>query len=207
MKLRILMVLFALAGALQGCVTAVATGVVGTLAMTDRRSVGAQADDEGIEWKAEARVSKEFPATHINVISYNRRVLITGEAPNEAAAREIGHIVSKVENVVSTINEVQVGPASSFSSRANDSYISSKVKARFVDAAKFNINRVKVFTEAGTVFLMGVVTQGEANAAIETARTTGNVKKVVNAMEVVTDAEARRIDAALGASATSGTPK
>jgi len=115
--------------------------------------------------------------------------------------------VSKVENVVSTINEVQVGPASSFSSRANDSYISSKVKARFVDAAKFNINRVKVFTEAGTVFLMGVVTQGEANAAIETARTTGNVKKVVNAMEVVTDAEARRIDAALGASATSGTPK
>ena len=207
MKFRALIALLALAGALQGCVTAVATGVVGTLAVADRRSVGAQADDEGIEWKAEARVSKQFPAAHINVISYNRRVLITGEAPDEATAREIGRIVSKVENVVSTINEIQVGPASSFSVRANDSYVTSKVKARFVDAAKFTINRVKVFTEAGAVFLMGVVTQAEANAAIETARTTGGVKKVINAMEVISDAEAKRIDAALGASATSGTPK
>lgn len=206
MKLRSVIAVLGTVVALQGCVTAVATGVVGTtLAVADRRSVGAQADDEGIEWKAEARVSKEFPAAHVNVISYNRRALITGEVANEAAVQEVGRIVGRVENVVSMINELQVGPPSTFSSRANDAYVTSKVKARFIDAAKFTVNRVKVFTEAGTVFLMGVVTQGEANAAVEIARTTANVRKVVNVMEVISDAEARRIDAALGASATSGT--
>lgn len=174
------------------------------MAVADRRSVGAQADDEGIEWKAESRVNKEFPSAHVNVISYNRRALITGEVPTEAAVQEVGKIVGRVENVVSSINEVQVGTPSTFSVRANDAYITSKVKARFVDAAKFMANRIKVFTEAGSVFLMGVVTQTEANAAVEVARTTGGVKKVVNVMEVISDAEARRIDAALGASATSG---
>jgi osmotically-inducible protein OsmY len=193
---------------LQGCFAAVATGVVGTtLAVADRRSVGAQVDDEGIEVKAEVRVGKQFPSAHVNVISYNRRALITGEVVDEAAVHDVGKIVSRVENVVSSINELQIAPPSTFSSRANDAYITSKVKARFVDAGKFSVTRVKVFTEAGTVFLMGVVTQGEANAAIEIARTTGSVKKVVNVMEVITDAEARRIDAALGASASSGTTK
>ncbi|MEY4592503.1 MAG: hypothetical protein RIR18_1398 [Pseudomonadota bacterium] len=205
--IRTIALVLAVSAALQGCFTAVATGVVGTLAVADRRSVGAQADDEGIEWKAEARVSKLFPFAHVNVVSYNRRALITGEVADEAAILDVGKIVSRVENVVSSINELQIGQPSTYSSRANDAYVTSKVKARFVDASKFNVNRVKVFTEAGTVFLMGVVTQGEANAAIEIARTTGSVKKVVNVMEVVSDAEARRIDAALGASATSGMPK
>ncbi len=208
MKFRTGLLIVLLGSLLQGCLPLLATGVVsGGLAVADRRSVGAQADDEGIEWKAENRVNKRFPAAHINVVSYNRKVLVTGEAADESTVLEIGQIVGRVENVVSLVNEVRVGSPSELRSRANDSYLTSKTKARFIDAAKFPVNRVKVFTEAGTVFLLGVVTQGEANAAVETARTTGGVLKVVNVMEIISDAEARRIDAAVGASASSGSAK
>lgn len=193
--------------AVQGCFPLVAAGAVTTgLAMADRRSVGAQADDESIEWKAEARVQKVFPAANINVVSYNRRTVVTGEAPSEEAAKEIARIVAGVENVLSVVNEIRIGAPSTFGSRANDAYLTSTVKARFIDAAKFAVHRVKVYTEAGTVFLMGVVTQTEADSAIEIARTTRGVLKVINVMEIISDAEAKRIDAALGASATSGKP-
>lgn len=191
----------------QACFPLVAAGTVTTvLAVADRRSVGAQADDESIEWKAEARVAKQFPHAHINVISFNRRAVVTGEAATDEAAKEIGRLVAGVENVLSVVNEIRVGSPSTLQSRANDAYLTSKVKARFIDANKFPANRVKVFTEAATVFLLGVVTQTEADAAIEVARTTGGVLKVINVMEVISDAEAKRIDAALGASAASGKP-
>lgn len=207
MKKTTMALLLATAFAAQGCFPLVAAGTVTTtLAVADRRSVGAQADDEGIEWKAEARVSKAYPAAHINVVSYNRRTVVTGEAPSDEAAKEIGRIVAGVENVLSVVNEIRIGAPSTLGSRANDAYLTSKVKARFIDAAKFTVNRVKVYTEAGTVFLLGVVTQAEADAAIEITRTTGGVLKVINVMEIISEAEAKRIDAALGASAASGKP-
>lgn len=183
--------------ALQGCFPVVATGVaVGVLAVTDRRSVGTQTDDETIEWKASNRISDRFKdQVHINVTSYNRRVLITGEVPNEQAKGEIADIVAKVDNVQGLWNEVQIAPVSSFSARSNDTFITSKVKTRFVDANQFGPTRVKVVTEAGTVFLLGLVTEAEAKTAIQVARTTDGVRKVVNVMEVLPEAEIRRLEA------------
>lgn len=193
---------------LQGCFPLIAGSVVGTtLVVADRRSAGAQAEDESIEWKAQSRIGKRFPNAHINVVSYNRKALITGETGDTSDLAEIGKIVTQVENVVSIFNEVKVGPVSSLSSRSNDAWISSKIKGRFVDAAKFKINRVKVFTEAGTVFLLGIVTQTEANDAIEIARTTGSVLKVVNLFEVISDEQAKHLDNNPGTSVSSGTAK
>lgn len=190
---------------LQGCIPLLATGVLSTttLVVTDRRSTGTQADDEAIEWKAEARVGKRFPEAHVNVVSYNRRVLVTGEAKDSATVSEIVRLVAGVENVVGVVNELKVAATSTLSGRSNDAYLTSKVKARFVDAGKFSLHRVKVLTEAGSVFLLGVVTQMEADAAIDVARTTGGVMRVVNVMDIISDEEARRIDNNIGNSVSS----
>lgn len=192
--------------ALQGCFPIVATGVaVGVLAATDRRSVGAQTEDEGIEWKAQKRIADRFKdRAHVNVVSYNRRVLITGEAYDEGMKTEIGDIVGKVENVLGVWNEMEVGPIRSLSSRSNDAYVTSKVKARFVDHNRFAANHVKVVTEAGNVYLLGIVNEREAQAAVQIARTTDGARKVVNLLEVVSEAETRRIDAALSGQAPKG---
>lgn len=192
--------------ALQGCFPVIATGVaVGVLAVTDRRSVGAQTEDESIEWKAANRVSDRFKEqAHVNFTSYNRRVLITGEVASEQIKNEIGEIVAKVENVQSNWNELQVGPVSSLSARSNDAYVTSKVKTRFVDASQFTPTHVKVVTEAGVVFLLGLVDEREARSAIQVARTTDGVRKVVNVMEVLPEAEIRRIDSALSSQPATG---
>lgn len=193
------LLLAAAVSALQGCFPAVATGVaVGVLAVTDRRSVGAQAEDESIEWKASNRVADRFKEkAHLNFTSFNRRVLITGEVASEQMKAEVGEIVARIENVEGTWNEVAVAPVSSLSARSNDAFVTSKVKARFVDASQFAPTQVKVVTEAGVVFLMGIVNEREARAAIQVARTTDGVRKVVNVMEVVPEAETRRIDSAV----------
>lgn len=185
--------------ALQGCFPIVATGVaVGALAVVDRRSVGTQTEDETIEWKASTRIADRFKdRIHVNITSYNRHALITGEVPDEQVKAEIGDIVAKVENVQGTWNELQVGPVSSLSNRSNDAFITSKVKTRFVDASQFAPNRVKVVTEAGTVFLLGLVNEREAKAATQVTRTTDGVRKVVNVMEILSEAETQRIDSAL----------
>lgn len=185
--------------ALQACFPVVATGVaVGVLAAVDRRSVGTQTEDETIEWKSQNRVSDRFKdRVHVNVVSYDRRALITGEVPNEQIKAEVGEIVAKVENVQGIWNELQVGTVSSLTNRSNDAFITSKVKARFLDANQFSPNHVKVYTEAGTVFLLGIVNEREARSAVQIARTTDGVKKVVNVMETVSEAETQRIDSAL----------
>ena len=181
---------------LQGCVTAVATGVtVGVLAALDRRSIATQTDDETIEWKALSRISDKFgKENHVNITSFNRKVLISGETPSEDNKARIGELVRGVEGVQGVWNELYVGPSSSLSGRSNDTYITSKVKARFVDANKFSPNHVKVVTEAGVVFLLGLVTQAEANAAVEIARTTGGVQKVVRVLEIITPEQAKVLD-------------
>ncbi|MBS1191463.1 MAG: putative periplasmic or secreted lipoprotein [Rhodocyclaceae bacterium] len=194
--------------ALQGCFPLVAGGVAaGALAVTDRRTVGTQTEDEAIEWKAEKRIADRFKdRAHVNVTGYNRKALITGEAYDEAMKAEIGDIVSKVENVQGVWNEMAVGPIRSFSSRSNDAYVTSKVKARFVDYNQFAANHVKVVTEGGAVYLLGIVNEREAKSAVQIARTTDGVRKVVNLLEVVSEAETRRIDSAVSSQPPKATP-
>ena len=182
--------------ALQGCFPMVATGITsGVLATVDRRSLGTQTEDESIEWKASARVSEKLgDKTHANFTSFNRKVLLSGEVPTAEAKAEAEAIVNGVANVQGVYNELVVGPVSSYSNRSNDSFITSKVKSRSVDTGKFNPVHVKVVTEAGTVFLLGMVTQPEADAAINVARTTAGVKRVVNLLEIIEPAKARELD-------------
>jgi len=184
---------------LQGCFPVVAGGAVaGAAIAADRRTSGAYVEDQGIEWKTSSRLSERFgDAIHINVTSYNRNVLLTGEVPNETIRAEIERIAASVENVRGIINEAVVAGNSSLTARGNDTLITSNVKARFVDGQRFSANHVKVVTEANVVFLLGLVTRAEADAASEIARTSQGVRKVVRVFEYINDEEARRIDRGL----------
>ena len=184
--------------ALQGCFPIVAAGVTtGVLATVDRRSVGTQTEDESIEWKASSRVSEKLgDKAHLNFTSYNRKVLMTGEVPSAEAKAEAERIVTEIPNVQGTYNELSVGPATSYSDRSNDSFITSKIKTRSLDSGKFNPVHLKVVTESGIAYLLGMLTQPEADAAIGVARTTSGVKKVVNLIEIISPAKAREMDVA-----------
>jgi len=182
---------------LQGCLPVVAASAVsgGALATLDRRSLGTQTDDETVEWKASSRVGEKFSDNvHLNFTSYNRKVLVTGEVPSEEVKGEIERIVAGIPQVQGVYNELAVAPVTSFSTRSNDSYITTRVKSRFVDSGKFSAVHVKVVTEASVVYLLGLVTQREADSAIQVARTTSDVKKVVNLLEIISDAKARELD-------------
>ena len=181
----LLAVLALLAVPLQGCVEMAVMGAgAAVMSAVDRRTTGAQVDDEGIGLRAGNRVSERFgDKVHVNITSYNRSVLITGEVPDAGAKSEIEKIVAGAPNVRSVTNDLQVAAGTSFSSRASDSTITGKVKARFVDANQFNALHVKVVTEDSVVYLMGIVTEAEAKAAVEVARTTGGVRKVVKVFE------------------------
>ncbi|MFN3884640.1 MAG: BON domain-containing protein [Rhodocyclaceae bacterium] len=206
MNRRTLILLAALVPTLSGCFGAVAVGTgVGVLAYADRRTTETQVTDEGIELRAANRIGERFGSnTHVNVTSYNRTVLLTGEVPDAATKAEVEKIVAGVPNVKAISNELQIAGASSLASRSNDTYITSKVKARFIDANQFAANHVKVVTEAGVVYLMGLVTQKEADAAVEIARTTGGVRKVVRVFEIISEAEAQRLS---GSGASSAAPQ
>jgi len=170
---------------LHGC-AAVAVGgaaATGVVMGEDRRTVGTITEDQGIEIKASSRISEKFPNAHISVTSYNRMLLLTGEVSDAAAKSEIEKIARAVENVRGVYNEIQIAGNSALSARANDAYLTSKVKARFVDAQKFNVVHVKVVTEANTVYLIGLVKRQEANDATEIARTTSGVQRVVRVFE------------------------
>jgi osmotically-inducible protein OsmY len=150
----------------------------------DRRSSGAQLDDQSIEWRASSRIGDRFGSkVHVNITSYNRAVLLTGEVPDERTRGEVDSLVRGVPSVQGTTNELVVAEPTSLGSRTTDSFITSKIKTRFLDAGKFNALHVKVVTEAGVVYLLGVVTEKEADDAVEIARTTGGVRKVVKMFE------------------------
>lgn len=170
---------------LSGCPAVVATGVgAGVVAAEDRRTLATQAEDEGIELKTTNRVTEAHKDTvHLNVTSFNRMVLLTGEVPNERVKQNIERIARSVENVRGLTSDLTVGPPTSLTTRANDTYITSKIKARFVDAQRFNPIHVKVVTENSTAYLMGLVKRQEAKDAVEIARTTQGVKKVVTVFE------------------------
>ncbi len=195
MNIRTLILLAALAPVLAGCFGAAAVGVgAGALSYADRRLTEVQLTDEGIEIRAVNRVAEKYgDRVHLNVTSYNRTVLLTGEVPDAATRADIEKLVSGVANVKAISNELQVAGVSSLTSRSNDVFITSKVKARFIDANRFAANHVKVITENSVVYLMGLVTQAESAAAVEIARTTGGVQKVVRVFEVISEEEARRL--------------
>jgi osmotically-inducible protein OsmY len=181
---------------LAGCFGAAAVGVgASALLITDRRNSETYISDESMEVRAANRINEKYgDKVHVNVTSYNRMVLLTGEVPTAEIKADVEKIVSGVPNVKSISNELAIAGPSSFGGRSNDSYITSKVKARFVDASKFSPNHVKVVTEAGVVFLLGLVTQAEASAAVEIARTTGGVQKVVRVFEIISPEQAKALD-------------
>src|SRR5574343_412910 len=191
-----LLALIALSGALSACAPLVVGGaaVGGALMFTDRRTSGTQVEDEGIEFKASARVREQLgAAAHVNVTSYNRVVLLTGEVPDEAARARLDTLVAAVENVRSVVNETAVAGASSMTARSGDLIVTGKVKASLLDAKDVQANAVKVNTERGVVYLMGRVTEREAARAAELARGVGGVSKVVRVFELISEDELKAL--------------
>jgi osmotically-inducible protein OsmY len=186
MRRAILPLLAAAAAALQGCVPVVigAGGAAAYSSLEDRRTTGTQIDDESIEVRASNRVSDRFgSAVHVNVTSYNRLALLSGEVPDERARAEAEKIVRAVPTVRDVTNDLQVSGISSLVSRGNDSYLTLKLRGRLLDAKALSQVHIKVVTESGVVYLMGLVTQAEADEAVEIARNTGGVRKVVKVFE------------------------
>ena len=171
--------------ALQGCPAVVAGGGLMALSSAeDRRTTGTQLDDSTIESRAASRIAEKLgERAHINVTSFNRAVLLTGEAWDEATRAEADKITAAVPTVRSVTNEVQVAGLSSLGSRTSDTAITANVKGRFINVKGLNPVHVKVVTEAGVVYLLGLVTETEADTATELARTTGGVRKVVKVFE------------------------
>ena len=171
---------------LHGCAPLIVGGAAATglVVADDRRTVGTITEDTGIEVKTSGRLGDGLKGNvHVNVTSYNRAVLLTGEVPDAATKEQAERIARAVENVQSVYNEIAVSPVTPLSSRAADTVTTSKVKARFVDAQKFSPVHVKVVTEAGVVYLLGRVTKQEAHDATEITRTTSGVRKVVRLFE------------------------
>jgi osmotically-inducible protein OsmY len=188
---RALLASLAISGVLGGCVALVGGAMVGgTMLVVDRRSTGTQVDDQTIEVRAASAIFAAVgERAHVNATSYNRVVLLTGEVPVEADRAKVEAVVAKVENVRAVVNELAVMPKSSFSQQSNDALITGKVKAAFVDAKDLQVGSMKVVTERGVVYLMGRVTEAEATAAGNAARSVGGVQKVVKVFEIITQAE------------------
>jgi len=178
-------------GALAGCAPLLVGGAMlgGTMMYGDRRTSGTQVEDQAIELKAASRVRELALPANVNVTSYNRLVLITGEVPREADKVAVEQVVTKVEAVRSVVNDLAIGEPSGVGSRASDSVISGKVKASFVDAKDLQAQAAKVVTERGVVYLMGRVTEREAARFADVARSVDGVRKVVRVFEILTEAE------------------
>lgn len=171
---------------LNGCAPIIVAGAVAGTALvaTDRRSTGAQVDDTAIETKLATNAGNRYgDRIHINVTSYNGIVLLTGEVPDQATSTEIGTMAKDTERARSVQNELVIAPNTPMSSRTNDTYITSKVKSRFVEANKFSATHVKVVTERQVVYLMGIVSRQEGTDAAQIASTTTDVVRVVKVFE------------------------
>ena len=160
----------------------------GAMSYTDRRTAGAQVEDAGIELKAANRIAP-LTGGHVNVTSFNRTVLLSGEVPSEAERLAVDKAVGEIEGVLATVNELIVGFSSSYSARGQDSILTSKVKASYIDAKDLQANALNVITERGTVYLMGRVTEREAGRATDIARGVAGVAKVVRLFEVISESE------------------
>ena len=202
------------AASLSACVPLMLGGAaaVGAMVIVDRRSSGAQLEDEGIELRAASRLRDALAdSAHVNVTSYNRQVLLTGEVPNEQAKQTTEQVVSRVPNVKSIVNELAVQGNTNMGERSRDVLVTGKIRASLVDAKDLFAGAFKVVTERGTVHLMGRVTQREAERATAIARTVSGVQRVVRIFEIISEEELQRMapqqarPAALPASAASAT--
>jgi osmotically-inducible protein OsmY len=198
-RLRRPLALFALCGmtaiSLQGCIEmAVGTAVMGTIAATDRRTFGAQTEDKAIVVKGENRIGNMVgSAGHVNISSFNRKVLLTGEVPDEATRTAVEREIAEISGVQSIVNDLVVAPPTSYSSRSNDTLLTGKVKASLIDAQDISANSFKVVTERAVVYLMGRVTQREGTRASEIARGVAGVQKVVKVFEYITEDDVRQM--------------
>ncbi|MFM7850134.1 MAG: BON domain-containing protein [Rubrivivax sp.] len=178
------------AAALPACAPVLVGGAVvgGALASVDRRTAGAQVEDQAIELKVAARVSDlAGELAHVNATSYNRIVLLTGEVPDAAMRSAVEQAVGRIEGVRSVVNELAVMGKTTLTARSNDALLSARVKAGFIDAKDLQAQTVKVTTERGVVHLMGRVSEREAARAVEVARSVPGVQKVVRVFEILTE--------------------
>jgi osmotically-inducible protein OsmY len=184
--LHIVFAALVLTSAMSGCIPVMVAGAVGgsALVATDRRSAGAQLDDTTIEFKVAELIRSQFgEKVHVNVTSYNGIVLLTGEVPDQATLASIYNFAKGTEKVRSVQNDVAVGPNSSLESRTNDTFITSKVKTRLLESSSVPGTLVKVVTEQSVVYLMGIVSKAEGDAAAQIASTTTDVRRVVKVFE------------------------
>lgn len=166
----------------------------GILVATDRRTSGAQLEDEGIELRSNARIRETIgDKVHINVNSYNRQVLLTGEVPTAQDRQQAEQLVSKVENVRSIVNELGVLGNSTLPQRSSDSLVTGKVKAGLVDAKDLFANAFKVVTERGTTYILGRVSKREADRATEIARSVVGVQRLVRVLEIISEEELQQL--------------
>ncbi len=179
------LLLAAAAVTLPGCIDALILGgaATGVIVATDRRQPEVMLGDQRIEIVAGSRIEDELKDRgHVNVTAYNYTVLLTGEVPSAEIKAKLERIASEVPQVKSVVNELQVAGISSLASRSNDAYITGKVKGNFITS---QVDNIKVVTEASVVYLMGLVTRDEADAATEVARGTGGVQKVIRVFEYI----------------------
>jgi osmotically-inducible protein OsmY len=197
-----------LAGAVSACAPLIIGGAaVGAIMAFDRRTSGAQVEDEGIELRAGSRLRDAMAGrAHVNINSYNRQVLLTGEVPNEQVKQTAEQVVSGVDNVKGIVNELAVMANTTLAQRSSDTLITGKVKASLVDDRNLYVGAFKVVTERGVVYLMGRVTQREADRATQIARSIDGVRRVVRIFEIVTDEELRQLVPQLARPAAVGAP-
>jgi osmotically-inducible protein OsmY len=193
-----LIVLGAGASTLSGCLPLVAGGMAGgAMVVADRRNPGTQAIDRGIQLEAESFLTKKYGDNiHVNVSVFNRRVLLTGETRTEAIKTSVEADIKSMKNVTTIFNEMVAAPISGLSARANDSFLTTRIKGAFVATEGVPSNSMKVITEASKVYLMGVVTDAEANRAVEIARSIPGVKQVTKVFDLISEADKKRLDGA-----------
>jgi len=185
-----------LASQLSACgVLAVGGVAAGASIMADRRTPGVQAIDNGIELEANAALSKRFgDNAHINVTSFNQKVLLTGEVKDADIKGEAGAYVKAMKNARTVFNELVVGPNSTYTARANDSYLESKLKAQMIFTDKLPSNSMSIVAEGSSVYLMGILTQNEADLAKKVASNTNGVKDVYVYFDIISEEEKNRLE-------------
>lgn len=187
-----------LSASLQGCFLLVAGAAGGgALMATDRRTLGAQTEDREIQVKSLAQISQNLPEqAHVNVTVFNRRVLLTGEVPDDASKQKAEQIVRQLNNVTSIVNELAIGPASDISSRTNDSYLETRVKTALIAEKDISANNYKVVCENGSVYLMGLVTRNEGATGADVASRVPGVVQVVKVFQYILPEQAAAATAA-----------
>ncbi len=191
-----LIIVFMVATQLSACgIFAVGGVVAGASIMADRRTPGVQAIDKGIELEANAALSKKFgDNAHINVSSFNQKVLLTGEAKDSNVKTEAGDYVKAMKNARSVFNELMIGPNSSYTARANDAYLESKIKTQMIFTEKLPSNSMSIIAEGSSIYLMGILTQNEADLAKKIASNTNGVKDVYVYFDVISETEKTRLE-------------